>query len=305
MKIAFLNIYQDKVARGAETFVFELSKRLSKNHQVDVISKINYLEIFKNKYDLLIPTNGRLQAVLVKVIAFLSGAKVIISGQSGVGFDDRINLYTFPDVFVALSTNALNWSTRINPLVKSVYIPNGVDLTKFNKLEGMQGSTLQVLCVGALTKQKRIDLVIKAVAKIDSVKLLVVGDGELKSDIENLGTDLLGDRFSLKSVKFEQMPLIYQQANVFTLVSAPSESFGNVFVEAMASGLPVVANDDPVRREIIGEAGIFIDPENLDEYANALKKALEIDWANKPRTQSEKFSWDKIASEYEKLFNTF
>lgn len=305
MKIAFLNIYQDKVARGAETFVFELSKRLSKNHQVDVISKINYLEIFKNEYDLLIPTNGRLQAVLVKVIALLSGAKVIISGQSGVGFDDRINLYTFPDVFVALSTKALNWSRRINPLVKSVYIPNGVDLTKFNKLEGMQGSTLQVLCVGALTKQKRIDLVIKAVAKIDSVKLLVVGDGELKSDIENLGTDLLGDRFSLKSVKFEQMPLIYQQANVFTLVSAPSESFGNVFVEAMASGLPVVANDDPVRREIIGEAGIFIDPENLDEYANALKKALEIDWANKPRTQSEKFSWDKIASEYEKLFNTF
>lgn len=305
MKIAFLNIYQDKVARGAETFVFELSKRLSKNHQVDVISKINYLEIFKKKYDLLIPTNGRLQAVLVKVIALLSGAKVIISGQSGVGFDDRINLYTFPNVFIALSTKALNWSRRINPLVKSVYIPNGVDLTKFNKLQGMQGSTLQVLCVGALTKQKRIDLVIKAVAKIDSAKLLVVGDGELKSNIENLGADLLGDRFTLKSVKFEQMPRIYQQANVFTLVSAPSESFGNVFVEAMASGLPIVATDDPVRREIIGEAGIFIDPENLDEYANALKKALELDWANKPRTQSEKFSWDKIALEYEKLFNTF
>ena len=41
MKIAFLNKYQDKVNRGAETYVFELSKRLSKNHEVDVISDIS------------------------------------------------------------------------------------------------------------------------------------------------------------------------------------------------------------------------------------------------------------------------
>ena len=57
MKIAILNKYQDKVARGAETFVSELSKRLSKNHSVDVISNINYLKILNSKYDLIIPTN--------------------------------------------------------------------------------------------------------------------------------------------------------------------------------------------------------------------------------------------------------
>lgn len=80
MHIAFLNKYQDKVSRGAETFVSELSKRLSKNHKVDVISRINYWELFKKKYDVIIPTNGRWQAVLVRKIAWLTGAKVIISG---------------------------------------------------------------------------------------------------------------------------------------------------------------------------------------------------------------------------------
>src|SRR6185369_2202145 len=83
MKIAFLNKYQGKVNRGAETFVSELSKRLSKAHQVDVISDINYLNLMKSKYDIIIPTNGRLQALIIRIICWLTGAKMIVSGQSG------------------------------------------------------------------------------------------------------------------------------------------------------------------------------------------------------------------------------
>jgi len=59
MKIAFLNKYQNKVYRGAETFVFELSKRLSRDNEVDVISDINYFEILKKNMILLFqPTGG-------------------------------------------------------------------------------------------------------------------------------------------------------------------------------------------------------------------------------------------------------
>ena len=48
MEIAIINKYQNKVNRGAETFVSELSKRLSKNHQVDILTKINFFK----KYDI-------------------------------------------------------------------------------------------------------------------------------------------------------------------------------------------------------------------------------------------------------------
>ncbi|MCX6705008.1 MAG: glycosyltransferase family 4 protein, partial [Candidatus Woesebacteria bacterium] len=261
MKIAFLNKYQNKVFRGAETFVYELSKRLSKNHEVDVIVDINYFTLLKNKYDVIIPTNGRWQVIIVRKIAWLTGAKMIVSGQSGMGWDDGINLYTFPNVFIALSSKALNWAKKVNPFVKSVYIPNGVDLERFKNIDSrFKNKTKTILTVGAATKQKRLDLVIKAVAKLSDVNLLIAsGGGDLGDEIYDLGIMSLGERFKMISVPFEKMPEVYRVADIFTLPSASSESFGNVLVEAMASGFPVVATDDPVRREIVGNAGILVD----------------------------------------------
>lgn len=309
MKIAILNKYQNKVARGAETFVVELSKRLSKNHQVDVVSNINYFKLLKEKYDLIIPTNGRSQVVLVRKITWLTRSRMIVSGQSGMGWDDRINLYSFPDVFVALSSKALSWAKKVNPFVKSVYIPNGVDINKFKSKGdvfrfGMTGPI--VLCVGAFTGQKRIDLAIRAVAKLNGVNLIVAGGGgNLRDEIYDLGIKELGkNRFRILSVPFEKMPEVYRAADVLTLPSMSSESFGNVLVEAMASGLPVVATDDPIRREIVGEAGILVDPTDIDAYSKALKETLEKNWDNKPRKQAEKFSWDEIAEKYEELLKT-
>ena len=306
MRIAILNKYQNKVSRGAETFVFELSKRLSKNHQVDVIADVNYFEIFKKKYDVIIPTNGRFQAMIIRKIAWLTGAKVIISGQSGMGWDDKLNLLTFPNTFVALTERAKVWAKRFNPLVKVVKIPNGVDLSKFT----VQGQSLHVslkkpivLSVGAFTEQKRMDLVINAVAKLPNVSLLIVGGGgELKDKINDLGIKTLGkERFGIMTVPFEQMPEVYRVADVFTLASASSESFGNVLVEAMATGLPVVATDDSARKEIVGDAGILVNPENSDEYAMGLKTTMETAWGERPRKQAEKFSWEIVAQKYEEL----
>ena len=60
--------------------------------------------------------------------------KMVISGQSGIGWDDRVNLYSFLTISFQFPL-ALEWSKKVNPLVKSVYIPNGVDTNKF-KPEG-------------------------------------------------------------------------------------------------------------------------------------------------------------------------
>lgn len=308
MKIAFLNKYQNINTRGAETFVYELSRRLSKNHDTSVVSNINYLNLFKKRYDVIIPTNGRFQVVIVRKIAWLMGSKIVVSGQSGMGWDDKVNLYSFPDAFIALSLKALDWAKRVNPFVKSFYIPNGVDLKKFNKGGKVFQSKLVypiILAVGAFTRQKRLDLAVRAVAQLKNSSLLIAGGGgELKEELARLGKRLLGPKFDIISVPFEKMPEVYRACDVFTLPSNPSESFGNVLVEAMASGLPVVASDDPIRHEIVGDAGIFVDPTDTAAYAKALGEALNRNWGSKPRQQAEKFSWDKIAEEYEELFKT-
>lgn len=311
MRIAILNKYQNKVFRGAETFVFELAKRLSKNHDVDIVSDVNYFKLLKNKYDIIIPTNGRCQAILVRIISWLTKAKMIVSGQSGPGWDDRVNLYTFPDVFVALSEHQAAWARRVNPLVKVATIPNGVDLNRFKKVGtlrekdlGLKNKTRTVLSVGAFTKEKRHELTIKAVAKIPDVKLKIVGGGgDRYMDIKILGEKVLGkDRFEISSVSPEKMPEIYKKADVLAFPSVPWESFGIVMAEAMATGIPIVATNDPIRREIIGDAGLLVDPTDIDAYAKTIKLTLDRKWANVPRIQAEKYSWDVIAKKYEDLF---
>lgn len=343
MKIAFLNVYQASVNRGMERFVKEISSRLSKKHQVKIIGidrdferKINWSkkestgslarrffldywslliakytlsqlkEILNGDYDIVIPLNGGWQSLLVKIASLYKGFRVLIPGQSGKGWDDRTNLLTFPNVFVALSTNAVYWAKKVNPLVKSVYIPNGVDLNKFYPRKDEKGihGAKTILAVGAFTKQKRLDLTIKAVAPISDAKLLLVGGrGDLKSELSDLGEKMLGkERFEMKTLSLEKMPDVYRSADVFTLPSASSEAFGNVLVEAMASGLPVVATDDPTRREIVGDAGLFVDPTDTDDYTKKLRSAMDTDWKLKPRTQAEKFDWDEIAVKYERIF---
>ncbi len=307
MKIAFLNKYQNKVNRGAETFVSELSKRLGARHQVDVINDINYFSLLSKKYDLIIPTNGRFQAFVTRIITWVTGGTMVISGQSGVGLDDRLNLYSMPDAFVALSTHALHQSKQRNPLVRCTYIPNGVDLNRFvvKPIVGNQKTKI-VLSAGAFTEQKRHELVIEAVSKLKNVKLVVVGGGgDKKLEIKEMGEKLLGkDRFEIIETTNDKMPEIYNKADIFTLASKTYESFGIVLVEALASGLAVVATDDPIRREIVGDAGLFVDPADTDAYAKAIEKALNTNWGDKPRKQAEKFSWDKIAKQYEELFNS-
>ena len=335
MKIAFLNIYQGQVNRGAETFVLELSRRLKKmGHKVMIISGRskppmqqwpilwrlfidprglyicwftlkNLPRIWREKPDIVVPVNGGWQPALVRLITWLYKGKMIISGQSGIGWDDRNNLWSFPDTFVVLSTKAKNWAKRANPFVKIKHIPNGVDTNKFTpRGHGLKTSLKRpvILCVGALVSTKRIDLVIRAVSRLKDVSLLVVGDGDLKAELKRIGKGMLDDRFELTKVPFEKMPQVYKAADIFTLVSEPYYSFEIVLVEAMASGLPVVANKDEIRTEIVGEAGILVDPTDIGAYTEGLKQALSKNWGDKPQVQAKKFDWDRIAKKYEKLF---
>jgi glycosyltransferase involved in cell wall biosynthesis len=264
--------------------------------------------IFKERYDVVYPLNGGWMTALLRLATWIYGGKLVLSGQSGMGWDDRINLWAFPDCFIALSRRGQLWAKHANPLLRNVpFIPNGVDLSEFRR-EGKKFKTNLkkpiILCVGALTEQKRIDLVIKAITKLGDTSLLVVGDGELKGTLEKLGRELLGNRYRQISMKHDHMPPVYRAADVFTLVPSGSEAFGIVYVEAMAANLPVVTINDEQRRGIVGRAGIFVDPTNTNAYAIALANALRLKWGKRPHSQAKKFDWDLIAQKYEKLLNT-
>jgi glycosyltransferase involved in cell wall biosynthesis len=255
--------------------------------------------------NILFPTNNQWQSLLCSFWSKFHKAKVVIAGQSGPGIDDRISLYTLPNAFVALTENQKEWAKRTSPFAKVKKIPNGVDLEKFNKEVRPINIKLPrpiILGVSAFVSWKRLDLVIKAVAELKEGSLLLAGEGKEEKKLRKLGKKLLPGKFKIMSFSHKDMPKVYSAADIFTFSTVPWESFGIVLVEAMASGLPVVASDDPKRREIVGNAGMFVNPRDTKKYAKTLKKALETDWGDKPRKQAEKFNWDDIAQEYEKLF---
>jgi glycosyltransferase involved in cell wall biosynthesis len=337
MKIIALNINQSNVSRGLESFLSGLKKEMeTRDVQFDIVSDEhffpprrknsffnrvarrlyldsyslavlfftlkNIVKIIKSKPDILIPANGGWQVLIIRFLRLIGRFKVVIIGEAGIGYDDEFNLkYGNPNVFVALTKEQEDWAKKINPKLKIVKIPNGVDSTLFCKDGEKIPLDLQkpiFLCVAAFDSYKNIDKTIYAVSELNKGSLVVLGEGVEKTNLEKLGKEKLGSRFLTKKVNYDDLPKWYRSANVFTLVSGKQEAFGNVYIEAMACGLPIVATDDEKRHEIVGQAGIFVRSDSLEEYKTVLMKAAIINWGDKPRVQAEKFSWEKIGEKY-------
>ncbi len=269
---------------------------------VEVVS-----DMIRQDYDIVVPLNGGWQALFIKLVTLLKGIKMVVSGQSGPGRDDKFNLFMFPSAFIGFTDFQCKWAKGVNGYVRIEKIPNGVDTTKFNKNGSKIKTKLKhpiVLISAALVPIKRIDLTIQAVAKLENVSLLIAGDGELKTELEKLGNQLLPGRFEIRKFSYDQMPKVYRQADVFAFSTQSWESFGIVILEALATNVPVVVSDDPIRKEIIGNAGYTVNVSDIGKYSEALNKSIIKKWNNIPVDRATRYSWDIIADKYNKLFQS-
>ena len=168
----------------------------------------------------------------------------------------------------------------------------GVDLEAFRP--GLAPRDGRVLAVGALIPRKGHDLTIEAVARLPGVRLDIAGDGperqRLAARIAALG---ISDRVRLLgAVPHAALPPLMAAAGVLCLPSA-SEGLANVWVEALASGTPVVTTDVGGAREAIdrGEAGRIVARE-----PGAIATAIAELIADPPdpdavRRSAERFTW--------------
>ena len=327
MNIFFLSYYSGKVYRGVETFVHHLANHLARSgcdtfvfqsgaRITDSRYTVITLDVSKKKFasvsltrigcqpGIIFSTGGRMESLACKIHATANGQKLVISGQSGLGTDDRLNLLLFPDVFIGLTKHQAKWAKKVNPLVNIQTIPNGVDLKKFYpRSESIKFSLSGpvILYTAALVASKRQTLAISAV-KNTPASLLLVGSGPDRDKLIRQGNEDLPGRFEIESYPHDQMPLVYPSADLFIYPTVPWESFGIAMLEAMACGLPVVATDDPIRKEIIGPAGLFVDPLDTPAFSQALNQALDKNWSNLPRVQAEKYSWEKVTAAYLDVF---
>lgn len=184
-------------------------------------------------------------------------------------------------------------------------IPNGISVERFNLGPGNRAKfgfpedRKIVLMVSALIPTKRVMEGMKAVAPMADTHFVVAGDGPLRSEVKALADDILPGRFTQLTVSPDEMPELYQSADVFLHMSL-LESFGNVFPEAMACGLPIVGHDTSRLRWIVGDDEFLVDTEDNDAVTRALGAALtardEPDRGVSSRVAD--FTWTRIAQQY-------
>jgi glycosyltransferase involved in cell wall biosynthesis len=170
---------------------------------------------------------------------------------------------------------------------------------------GARDDTLVALCVSRFAHEKNFALVIRAYEAMHRIrsdaKLVLVGDGPLADELrrENVGCVIAGRKVN------GELAAHYASADVF-LFPSMSETWGNVTLEAMASGLGIVAYDYAAAREVLrhgtsallarfGDAAAFIaQAERL-----AREPQLAVDLGKEARKTSEHLTWERIVADFE------
>lgn len=216
-------------------------------------------------------------------------------------------------------------------------IPNGVDLNKFkienSKLKikerqeirnelGLQEKDIVLITSSRLVVKNGVGDVIEALTLLPKeVKFIICGVGELETSLKLKVKRLkLEDRVIFKGfVSHTEMPKYLKACDIFIRASL-SEGMGNSFIEAFASGIPVVATPvggivdflkDPTSQGYDGtsvQTGYFCEPENPESIAATVKRVIADPNKDKVVENAynlaiEKYDWDKIAPEMRKVFD--
>lgn len=192
-------------------------------------------------------------------------------------------------------------------------VQNGVDVEHFSPpvskerakdVVGYVGERRLAVATGHLIARKDPETAIQAVASLEDVDLVLLGDGDLRSELERRwGAD--------KRVRFggrvEDVQQWLHAADVFVSPSR-SEGLPNAVMEAMACGLPCVLSDIPPHRELLERepaAGELFAPGDAAMMADALRRILKNKEAASAAARTNAVEWfsaEVMAGKYRKLY---
>ncbi len=208
---------------------------------------------------------------------------------------------------------------------KVVVIPNGINLENFEIKESKEEARKRLnlpldrrllLFINALLPQKGPDILVKSMRKVikrvPKAYLILVGKGEMRKELEDMAIRE-GIRGHVKFTGFieeKEKPFYYKASDIFVLPSTRRhESFGIVNLEAMASGVPIVASriggvPDVVKHR---ENGLLVPPKDPDALAETLIYLLENEDLRKRMGEKGKaivksYTWEKVAERTEKVY---
>jgi len=216
------------------------------------------------------------------------------------------------DAVIANSNGLRDLAIAFDSHIEIPIIPNGVDGLQY-KNESREWSPAQLFSVGRIVHQKGLDLGLRALAQLKDLEWEwhIAGDGPQLDMLKSLSQELnISDR-----VKFlgwqnrEELTQWYHRSNLF-LFPSRHEGMPNAVLEAMSSGLPVVATRIAGSEELVldGVTGLLVNAEDVDSLRDGLRRLIveekirmQMGQASRQRVETE-YSWENVARQYsEKL----
>ncbi len=187
-------------------------------------------------------------------------------------------------------------------------IPNGVDVTRFDA-GARDWSPPRLLSAGRVVYQKGLDLGLRALAQLKDLdwEWCIAGDGPQMEALKSLARELgVAERVTFLGWQSrEELAQWYHRSNVF-LFPSRHEGMPNAVLEAMASGLPVIATRIAGSEELVvdGATGLLVNPEDVDSLRDSLSRLIveaetreRMGRAARRRVASE-YSWENAARRY-------
>ena len=214
---------------------------------------------------------------------------------------------------VANSAGMRDLALRFQPNAQIELIPNGVDVNFFIPAY-RDWRVPHLLSVGRVVYQKGLDLALSVLTSLKEYdwEWTIAGDGVARQELELLAKQLkIDDRIHFVGWQSkEQLTTLYHTANIF-LFPSRHEGMPNAVLEAMASGLPVVASEIAGNEELVlpNQTGILFTSEDQNGLRQGLERLLsnaelrqQMGAAGRRRVESE-YTWDKVAREYTSLIS--
>ena len=166
---------------------------------------------------------------------------------------------------------------------------------------------LRILHVGHCAPYKNIETILRAIPAICRrlgvpVLLVKVGGPFTRDQRTLIGQLGLEDRVEyLGTVPLEDLPGVYGRADLLLMPSL-HEGFGLPALEAMACGTPVVVSNRGSLPEVVGDAGLLVEPHDIEGIARAAERlttdpALRTDLIRRGRERARAFTWERTARE--------
>ena len=216
---------------------------------------------------------------------------------------------------VANSAGLRDLALKFDSSTPITIIPNGVDLNGFipRREDEVIGDGVHILFSGRVVYQKGLDVLLQALAGIQDMAwtLIIAGDGPMHPALEEMAVrnGIAGQVVFKGWLDKDALRKEYSSAHIFAFPSR-DEGMPNAVLEAMASGLPVVATRIAGNEELVVDAvtGYLIDVENSIDLQAALRRLLGDPalrtrmGASGRRWVQEQYSWQNTAGQYLSLF---